>query len=154
MCNKEYHFFRHSYASLVPTKHWYSATVHSANYCIFPASIAMKSNCLLKTSYGEEDHQCVVSSFHYIEEWFFDIFWYGKWVFVVTWQSQELSFSLLTPSRSKSTTYPAFSVWNVDMSVVLGFWGLRLSVAVLSQVYWSNVLNRGSTVERCSASSG
>jgi len=33
---------RHSRASQVPTKHWYSATFQSANYCIFPASTALK----------------------------------------------------------------------------------------------------------------
>ena len=35
---------RHSCDSQVPTKHRYFATFHSANYCIFPASIAMKNN--------------------------------------------------------------------------------------------------------------
>src|SRR6218665_1679436 len=39
-----------------------------ANYHIFPASIAMKNNCFYQTSYGEEVHQCMVSSFHCIEE--------------------------------------------------------------------------------------
>src|SRR6218665_546350 len=28
-----------------PKKHRYFATFHSANYCIFPVSIAMKNNC-------------------------------------------------------------------------------------------------------------
>jgi len=27
----------------------------------------MKNNCFHQTSYGEEDHQCMVSSFHCIE---------------------------------------------------------------------------------------
>src|SRR6218665_1648454 len=58
----------HSCASQVPKKHRYFATFHSANYHIFPASIAMKNNCFYQTSYGEEVHQCMVSSFHCIEE--------------------------------------------------------------------------------------
>src|SRR6218665_392152 len=41
----------------VPTKHRYFATFHSPNYCILPASIAMKNNCFNQTSYGEEEHQ-------------------------------------------------------------------------------------------------
>jgi len=40
----------------------------------------MKYNCFHQTLYGEEDHQCMISSFHCIEEWFFDILRYGKWV--------------------------------------------------------------------------
>src|SRR6218665_2209709 len=59
--------FRHSCASQVPTKHRYFATFNSSNYCIFPASSAMKNNCFHQTSYGEEVHQCMVSSFHCIE---------------------------------------------------------------------------------------
>ena len=70
----------HFCVSQVPTKHWYSATVHSANYCIFPASISMKNNW---------------STFHYIEEWVFDILRYGKLVLVGTWQSTWMAENLL-----------------------------------------------------------
>src|SRR6218665_1023383 len=71
----------------IPTKHRYFATFHSADYGIFPASIAMKNNCLHQTSYGEEDHQCMVSSFYCIEERFFDMLRYRKCVFVGTWKA-------------------------------------------------------------------
>ena len=55
--------FRHSFASQVQTKHPYSATVHSANYCIFPVSIAMKNDCFHQTSYREEDHHCMCQAY-------------------------------------------------------------------------------------------
>src|SRR6218665_1788244 len=45
---------RHSCACQVPKKHRYFATFHSANYCIFPASIAMKKIVLIKHHMGKK----------------------------------------------------------------------------------------------------
>src|SRR6218665_2572728 len=85
LCEANYNSMCHfTCACQVPMKHRYFATFYSANYCIFPASIAMKNNCFHQTSYGEKVHQCMVSSFHCIEEWFFYILRCGKWVFVGT----------------------------------------------------------------------
>ena len=60
---------QHSCACQVPMKHGYSANLQSANYCIFPTSIAMKNSCFHQISYGKEDHQCKVSTIQLPLHW-------------------------------------------------------------------------------------